>query len=81
MSTNRDCTAQGLQGGSGKRTGSVRRLHQTLPQRLGLGHDLWIVSELGTSTNRSTRFTRSETNPQVMAKGEELRERLMQPPD
>ena len=41
-----DYTAQGLQGGNGKRTRSVRRLHQTLPQLLGLGHDLWIVSEL-----------------------------------
>ncbi len=41
-----DYTAQGLQGGKGKRTRSVRRLHQTLPQLLGLGHDLWIVSEL-----------------------------------
>ena len=38
-------TAQGLQGGNGKRPRSVRRLHQTLPQLLGLGHDLWIVSE------------------------------------
>ena len=38
-------TAQGLQGGNGKRTRSVRRLHQTLPQLLGLGHDLWRVSE------------------------------------
>ncbi len=41
-----DYTAQGLQDGSGKRTRSVRRLHQTLPQFLGSGHDLWIVSEL-----------------------------------
>ncbi len=30
----------------GKRTRSVRRLQQTLPQLLGRGHDLWIVSEL-----------------------------------
>ena len=39
-------TAQGLQGGNGKRTRSVRPLDQTFPQLLGLGHDLWIVSEL-----------------------------------
>ena len=38
-------TAQGLQDGNGKRTRSVRRLHQTLPQLLGFGHDLGIVSE------------------------------------
>ncbi len=33
-------------GPSGWQWKAHRRLHQTLPQLLGRGHDLWIVSEL-----------------------------------